>query len=567
MSGKQHRRVSEPLCTPPLSRIDPYEEIVLKRRKSTQMRNTSIVRSPSGGSSRSHLRSGSGGGGGGGGGGSSMDPIQKILNNRHHSKREAIAWLQSANFKVPEHCPSLHSVDNLLLNGTLALEIVAHCEAEGNCNIFLQKYTKLLSHHPRTMNDCRHIYSVILETVFRGNSKVKSLSTESDDCCNRQELSKKTFNIVVEEILSGDEELAWCLIWLTLRRYPSTIHGNIRSVIQTGSVFQGYSHPGDMFALEACILDFLTRLGVVKCFSPPLSSTLKPTETRMHPFKIALAPPSHLSSSAVMPFIRNGTLLCEIAEKVTYEHVVGVFQFPKIEKTCLINIKKALTALRNVTGMSKVYLSEQCVEDIFSGNPSVILPLLEDVMRYSDRFTPRRHRVRSGDIPYLGSGPASVQKQTSHPTPSVKLTSRARSPLSDRSDIVRSVSPLSEPHSHGRYRARSPHVEETVRRVARSEKVVRNNYTPPVRSFTPPNRSKSPVERPAADFFTRKLRHPKSNTPVVGNFGGYSATPRTISPVLKPQDLTTPCPSASPLASWVRSLTGVDVDFSGVFFI
>eukprot|EP01060_Flectonema_neradi_P039633 TRINITY_DN87_c4_g1_i2.p1 TRINITY_DN87_c4_g1~~TRINITY_DN87_c4_g1_i2.p1 ORF type:complete len:613 (+),score=64.79 TRINITY_DN87_c4_g1_i2:50-1888(+) len=548
MAEKHNLRASQPQCTPPLSRLDPYGDVVLKRGRLSS-NTVSLVRSASGGSNRSQ-RSGSGSG---------DDAVQKILRNRHHSKREAISWLRSANFKLPDHPPTLHSTENPLLNGTLALEIVAHCEAEGNSNIFLQKYTKLLSQHPKTTNHCRHLYSVILETVFFRDS----------EAAGKQEISKKTWNIIVEELLSGDEDLAWCFIWLILRRYPSSIHGHIRSTIQTGSIFQGYSHPGDMLALEACALDFLTRIGVIKCYSPPLPADLKPTETKMRAFKIACSPPSNLSSPSVLPFIRNGTLLCEIAEKVTYEHVIGVFQFPKIEKTCIINIKKAFAAMRNLSGMSKVYLSEQCIGDIIAGNPAVILPLLEDVMRYSDRFTPRRHRVKHGDIPYLGTGPASVQKQVSHPTPFGQRLSNGggKSPLSERSDVVRSISPVPEScHSHRRVRGRSPQF--------RPEKVVKVNKTPPMRSATPPRSRSPPVDRQAADFFKRKITHTSSRNPtpihnngsgvatIVNGIGGYSSTPKTISPVLKPQDLPSLRP-ASPLASWVCAVTGVEVDFSG----
>lgn len=50
--------------------------------------------------------------------------------------------------------------------------------------------------------------------------------------------------------------------------------------------------------------------------------------------------------------IRNGTMLCELVSKILKVKILGVFELPKTESTCISNVRKALEVLWREKWMS-----------------------------------------------------------------------------------------------------------------------------------------------------------------------------------------------------------------------
>lgn len=50
----------------------------------------------------------------------------------------------------------------------------------------------------------------------------------------------------------------------------------------------------------------------------------------------------------IEPEIRNGTLLCELAEKLGGKHITGIFKDPKTDTIALSNLRKACECIRSL---------------------------------------------------------------------------------------------------------------------------------------------------------------------------------------------------------------------------
>eukprot|EP00756_Hemistasia_phaeocysticola_P057913 Hpha_TRINITY_DN34522_c0_g1::TRINITY_DN34522_c0_g1_i1::g.96410::m.96410 len=167
--------------------------------------------------------------------------------------------------------------------------------------------------------------------------------------------------------------------------------------------------PADVERLEGSVLLFLFHLGVLRSTRPGEycvfrcfrceGGDIDPTHAPPASREPASDPPARITDSSVLPYIRNGTLVCRAALAAGAPRMLGTYECPRVAKTCLANIQKAFESLRELDGMSQVYLSAP--EEVFKGNLRVILPLFEDVIKCAERRTPRRHRVQPGDRPYI----------------------------------------------------------------------------------------------------------------------------------------------------------------------
>eukprot|EP01063_Lacrimia_lanifica_P020338 TRINITY_DN27668_c0_g1_i1.p1 TRINITY_DN27668_c0_g1~~TRINITY_DN27668_c0_g1_i1.p1 ORF type:complete len:915 (+),score=234.80 TRINITY_DN27668_c0_g1_i1:87-2831(+) len=319
-----------------------------------------------------------------------VDWIRACRKDPVHCRREFTEWLSRARFPVP-HARHPNAVESELLNGTMLLRALVHCEAILLETDWSHLLAMCVDAPPRTLADCRAVYSHVYTIVAR------NLRT-----------TPATFARVVDDVLSGDVDAAWCLCWVILKGYPPHIHSNIRHNVRPKSMFTGYA--GDaMRKLDWCAANFLFALGLVRAVPKP-AQPREPTDTypashyNMEAFKPAAAAPETITDDAVLPYLRNGTMLCELAEMLTKQPVVGVNPHPRVKKACLANIAAALAALRTVGGLSKVYINGSAEDEIYRGCLEVILALLEDIWRYIDKHPPRRHRVRPGDVPYLPDG-------------------------------------------------------------------------------------------------------------------------------------------------------------------
>ena len=85
--------------------------------------------------------------------------------------------------------------------------------------------------------------------------------------------------------------------------------------------------------------------------------------------------------------LRNGTLLCVVAEIITLDAVRGWMKKPKTSKVGRKNVEKALELLRITDGFGQRFTWKG--DDMHRGSRHDILGVLEDCHRYQDGLTPR----------------------------------------------------------------------------------------------------------------------------------------------------------------------------------
>jgi hypothetical protein len=97
----------------------------------------------------------------------------------------------------------------------------------------------------------------------------------------------------------------------------------------------------------------------------------------------------------------SGVLLCDLVSRVIKKPIFGVFRSQISESLALSNIKKALQPLRSLRKLGQHFVFSE--KEVFQGNLGVILGLLEDLHRYSDKLPPRQRGAEyHSDGPYLG---------------------------------------------------------------------------------------------------------------------------------------------------------------------
>ena len=113
--------------------------------------------------------------------------------------------------------------------------------------------------------------------------------------------------------------------------------------------------------------------------------------------------PHRVTSLAdIEELLRNGSLLCALVGSVLGIRMRGVFRDPRTDATCCANIRKSLEPLRRDKRMSQKHTCSE--REIFEGDKSTLLGLLEDVHRLADGLPPRPSgSAYYEDGPYLGN--------------------------------------------------------------------------------------------------------------------------------------------------------------------
>jgi len=117
----------------------------------------------------------------------------------------------------------------------------------------------------------------------------------------------------IQSILKGNKEVIWGLLNSIRESYITTQEYKINIKLP-------YSNE-NVKKLEVSLIKWLKRLGVIR----GINTT---------------------SIFEISREIKNGTLLCEVAEIICKKKLHGVFRNPKTDATALMNIRKALDALR-----------------------------------------------------------------------------------------------------------------------------------------------------------------------------------------------------------------------------
>ena len=110
--------------------------------------------------------------------------------------------------------------------------------------------------------------------------------------------------------------------------------------------------------------------------------------------------PSPELFSELVPELTKGVLLCVVVSAVTSCKICSLVPEPKTEQSALNNIRKALEVLRKLPKMSQKFTWSE--REIFKGNNSVLLGLLEDLLRWTDGLAARKAgNEYHKDGPYL----------------------------------------------------------------------------------------------------------------------------------------------------------------------
>jgi hypothetical protein len=108
--------------------------------------------------------------------------------------------------------------------------------------------------------------------------------------------------------------------------------------------------------------------------------------------------PSPQFFAELVPELKKGVLLCVVVSTVTSTKIFNIVPDPKTEQSALNNIRKGLEILRKLPRMSQKFTWSE--KEIFKGNFSVLLGLLEDFIRWTDGLP-----ARKGGSEYHKDGP------------------------------------------------------------------------------------------------------------------------------------------------------------------
>ena len=104
--------------------------------------------------------------------------------------------------------------------------------------------------------------------------------------------------------------------------------------------------------------------------------------------------------SELIPELKKGVLLCVIASTISSIKIFNIVPEPKTDQSALNNIRKALDILRKLPRMSQKFTWSE--KEILKGNNSVLLGLLEDILRWTDGLPSRKNGTEyHKEGPYL----------------------------------------------------------------------------------------------------------------------------------------------------------------------
>eukprot|EP01039_Chlorochromonas_danica_P002834 gene2834-3093_t len=201
--------------------------------------------------------------------------------------------------------------------------------------------------------------------------------------------------LLPEDVIQGKKQVIWGLLWEIMQCYH---HVHV------------HHHRKERRALDQSLLDWLEDVGI-------LSDLLG-------------ALPRPLTVLALEAFLKDGTLLCHLTEKVLQlpllsptSSSLSFTRHPHSYSQCLANLTKCVSVLR-VHRVSTRYLYPGVEEEIARGQWDSLLGLLEDMHLYYDRVVvrsdwPRKREEEEVEEDSLGSG---------MPTAVVGSSSRRRPP-------------------------------------------------------------------------------------------------------------------------------------------
>ena len=146
--------------------------------------------------------------------------------------------------------------------------------------------------------------------------------------------------------------------------------------------------------------------------------------------------PSPLYFAELIPELKKGVLLCVVTSKVTNIKIYNIFPDPKTEQATINNIRKSLEILRKLPLMSQKFTWSE--KEIIKGNYSVLLGLLEDILRWVDGLPVRKNGLEyHKDGPYLRTEHNLQKNETFNTTFGSSSSSKnIKQPNFDNEDII-----------------------------------------------------------------------------------------------------------------------------------
>jgi hypothetical protein len=244
-------------------------------------------------------------------------------------EEQARAWLKSLNLTVLPSQESGSLLLNPYRNGVLLCELFELLES-----------VKIPS---KTPNPSTLLQAQInIEAALR-NFQRRHPKELPENFCNDE---------IVQEILKGNRTHIWGVLSSIKSLYP--LFGQCRSSYLHLESTELPFKKSNLREIEANILDWLKRIGALGLVQRYKSEPMTLLE--------------------IEDEIRNGTILCKLAEIMSSRRIKGTFKEPKSEATCMVNIRKVFECFRELPKISHKYLWLE--REVLKGNKEAIFSLL-----------------------------------------------------------------------------------------------------------------------------------------------------------------------------------------------
>jgi len=246
-------------------------------------------------------------------------------------------WLKSLNLTVLplQECGSL--LLNPYRNGVLLCELFELLEP--------------VKIHSKTFNPSTLLQAQINIEAALINFQRKHPKELPENFCNEE---------TVQEILKGNRIHVWGVLTSIRLLYPQfdRCRSSYLHLESTELPFTTIN----LREIEANILDWLKRVGALGLAHRYTSEPMTLLE--------------------IEDEIRDGTILCKLAEIMSNKIIKGTFKEPKSEATCTVNIRKAFECFRGLPKISHKHLWLE--KEVLKGNKERIFSLLETLRQYHE---------------------------------------------------------------------------------------------------------------------------------------------------------------------------------------
>jgi Calponin homology (CH) domain len=237
-----------------------------------------------------------------------------------------------------EYEPQKSGYLNVITNGLLVCELIKMLENEGI----------RVNSNPKTIQAVQENFEKVFQVLRSKRPEIPSYIISNPENMN-------------------NEKAVYSLLYYIMLSYPSA------APVEYKPCYLPYGAVG-IRKLEAIIAQWIETLNLVQ-------------------------PPPQCFGELV-PELKKGALLCLIASKVTGVKILNIVADPKTDQSSLNNIRKSLEVLRKLPRMSQKFTWSD--KDISKGNYSVLLGLLEDLLRWTDGLSCRKNGLEyHKDGPYL----------------------------------------------------------------------------------------------------------------------------------------------------------------------